>query len=163
MVEHCVDIAGVASSILATPTISFPENSDLEDPDRCSIGPVLARFVPQNATCLGIYWARRGQGANAKEPLTTNKSVCGVDENSSRTETLRGAGSFGTTGGRLHASAPARRSWTSGQREALGQGFTSVEQRVIPLSRTKNPAHDCPDRDVGVPAVEDPTQPGNPV
>jgi hypothetical protein len=45
VVEHCVDIAGVASSILATPTISFRKISDLAGP-RGALGRVI--FAKRN-------------------------------------------------------------------------------------------------------------------
>ena len=56
-VEHCVDIAGVASSILATPTIFSPENSDFDDPDRCRKAHAFACFKHDFAGGLVKFWA----------------------------------------------------------------------------------------------------------
>ncbi len=62
VVEHCVDIAGVASSILATPTTKNPANpmgwwgfylsggGDLADRVRCNSGVLLKRT--RNKSCL---------------------------------------------------------------------------------------------------------------
>ena len=44
VVEHCVDIAGVASSILATPTI-FPSNSQIEPRSRLARRLAIPSFV----------------------------------------------------------------------------------------------------------------------
>ena len=164
VVEHCVDIAGVASSILATPTIFSAENSDLEDPDRCTIGPDRARFAPKFATYLGIYWARSGHEVRANLSLTTNVAPSLLTRTGAEQILVSGAGSLGTTGGRPHAWNPAGRSWISGRREVLGQGSAGVEQRVSPVSRNKKPARVRPSRRAGVVAVEEASaQPHNPV
>lgn len=112
----------------------------------------MARFIPQNAICLGIYWARPVHGPKGN----TNVSPAPLTGSRRHADNDLGAGSFEKTVGWLHASAPARRAWISGlgvKRNSLGSA--DVEQRVTPLSRTKDPSHECPDRDVGVPVVED--------
>ena len=164
VVEHCVDIAGVASSILATPTIFSPENSDLDEPDRCTIGPVQARFAHENATYLGIYWARNGHVLRVNTLLGTN-IPCEVLTRTSREQIfVLGAGHSHVSGGRLHGWTQARRLRISGRREVLGQGSAGVEQRVFPVSRIKKPARVRPSRRAGVVAVEESsTQPHNPV
>src|SRR6185295_14990120 len=57
VVEHCVDIAGVASSILATPTIflshhpvsDFPEPAFMADEEIRMFADSVGRFLARNA------------------------------------------------------------------------------------------------------------------
>ncbi|MCY7280130.1 MAG: hypothetical protein LH610_04400, partial [Sphingomonas bacterium] len=72
--NRCVDIAGVASSILATPTIFSLENSELDVPDRCRFAHNFARFEHDSACGLGKFWARPRFNENPKRLLTNNNS-----------------------------------------------------------------------------------------
>ena len=74
VVEHCVDIAGVASSILATPTIRKPRKSAdfrgflvSERPRfRAPARPNLTNFDQFSPNDLGTWWARRGRRQSRK-------------------------------------------------------------------------------------------------
>ena len=139
VVEHCVDIAGVASSILATPTIKSLGSSTsyqgffvAERP--ANLGPV-PRICPENLGKSPGRWANIGHADALESP------VAGVRLADCRRPPIitKGAPLVRVRGGRLDGHEETSRVRVSGQRRVLGRGPVRADERVFPMS-IKDPA-----------------------
>ncbi len=139
VVEHCVDIAGVASSILATPTIFSAENSELDDPDRCRRAHDLACFEHDFACELGKFWASGGFQGNPKKLLTNNNFGKLFTAVSPVRISHLGKGLLRKRRARLHELVETVRLQISSPREVLGWGSVGADQRTCPMDRIKDP------------------------
>ncbi len=139
MVEHCVDIAGVASSILATPTIKSPGNSTsyrgfflAETPTKPAPMPNICRA---KSGISAAHWADSGHVADTESWPKTRRLAKSGNEHT----TGSGAPLVHVRGGRLDDHEETSRARVSGHRRVLGRGPVRADERGSPMS-IKDPA-----------------------
>ena len=154
VVEHCVDIAGVASSILATPTIFSAENGDFDGPDRCRIAHDFACFEHDFACGLGKYWASPRLNENPKRLLTNNNFGKLFTRTRPEHTSKLGKALLRKRRARLHEFVETVRSQISSPREVLGWGSVGADQRTCPMDRIKDPTRAGSDQRAGAVSLE---------
>ena len=146
VVEHCVDIAGVGSSILPTPTIRKP-CKQLILLGFCTFGSGHALDTPEaNHPAypgrIGKFWANSGHGGHANPWADVRSLPCFDIRRRLRSGTSRAS----VRGRRLDGSLETMRVRVSSRCQVLGWGLVRADRWATNMS-SKDPSSARADRD----------------